>query len=602
MTMHKYRTHNCNELSLQNEGSIIRLSGWIHRKRDHGNLLFIDLRDHYGITQIMFTEQNQELRELASHLKLETVITVTGKVVKRSIDSINQKINSGEIEVIASEINIESSAENLPLIVSSNEAEEAEMIRLKYRFLDLRRQKLHQNIILRSKVINHIRKLLTEANFLEITTPILTSSSPEGARDFLVPSRLHHGKFYALPQSPQQFKQLLMVAGFDRYFQIAPCFRDEDTRADRSFEFYQCDIEMSFVTEEDIFSVIEPVLYDIFVKFSKTGYNVSSLPFVRIPYHEAMLKYGTDKPDLRNPLIIGDVTDIFKNLSENIITSNIKDKSFIVRAISAPNISTKPRSFFQKSEEFAKNQGSKGLGYIIFTEEGEAKGPLVKFFTDNLLAELREKLGANNGDVIFFISDEANKAAYIAGKIRDYLAQELDLIEKNSFKFCWITDFPFYEINNQTGKIDFSHNPFSMPRGGLAALQNAKNIDDLLAIKAHQYDIVCNGIELSSGAIRNHKPEVMYEAFKITGYSKQEVEEKFGGMLNAFKFGAPPHGGLAPGIDRIIMLLAETPNIREVIAFPLNQQGEDLLMNAPSHVDNRQLKELAIAIKEDKKT
>ncbi|WP_341789547.1 aspartate--tRNA ligase [Rickettsia endosymbiont of Polydrusus tereticollis] len=591
--MHKYRTHNCNELQITHVGEEVKLSGWIHRRRDHGNLVFIDLRDHFGVTQLVFTDQNPELMDEASRLRYESVITITGKVVARSEDTINDTLTTGQIEILVKEFIIESAAETLPFVINIDK-EAPEETRLKYRFLDLRREKLHNNIILRSQIISHIRYLMTQRGFTEFQTPILTASSPEGARDFLVPSRLHPGKFYALPQAPQQFKQLLMVSGFDRYFQIAPCFRDEDARADRSpGEFYQLDIEMSFVTQEDVFYTVEPVMHELFTKFSDK--KISSLPFIRIPYHEAMLKYGSDKPDLRNPIIIADVTEIFKDSNFTIFKENIK-KGSIVRAIPAPKAASLPRSFFDKMIDFAISEGAGGLGYIQFSDSGEAKGPVAKFLTKEQLETLKATANIENGDAVFFSSDKKDKAAKLAGKVRIKLAEELDLLKKDCFEFCWITDFPFYELNEETGKVDFSHNPFSMPQGGLEALENAKTTQELLAITAYQYDIVCNGIELSSGAIRNHKPDIMYKAFAIAGYSEEEVDKRFGGMIRAFKFGAPPHGGIAPGIDRIVMLLADAANIREIIAFPLNQQAEDLLMNAPNYVEEKSLKELNIAL------
>ncbi len=591
--MHKYRTHNCNDLNISNVGETVKLSGWVHRRRDHGNLLFIDLRDHYGITQVLFTDQDASLMDSASRLRFESVITIVGKVTARSLDAINPDLNTGQIEVIASSYELESAADMLPFSVNSDQ-ETPEETRLTYRFLDLRREELHNNIILRSKIIAEIRKLMIDQGFQEFQTPILTASSPEGARDFLVPSRLHPGKFYALPQAPQQFKQLLMVSGFDKYFQIAPCFRDEDARADRSpGEFYQLDVEMSFVTQDDVFAAIEPVMHNIFTKFSDK--SVSDFPFVRIPYIDAMLKYGSDKPDLRNPIEISDVTSVFADSDFTIFRENIK-KGSIVRAIPVPKGTNQPRSFFDKMTEHAINEGASGLGYIQFTEDGSAKGPVAKFLNESKISEIKSicKIGAM--DSVFFSCDIELKAAKLAGKVRAKVAEELGLIEQNCYKFCWIVDFPFYELNEETNQIDFSHNPFSMPQGGLDVLENAKTKDDLLAIKAFQYDIVCNGVELSSGAIRNHKPELMYKAFEIVGYSKKDVDEKFGGMIRAFKFGAPPHGGIAPGIDRIVMLLADAPNIREIIAFPLNQRAEDLLMNAPSYVADKQLKELNILL------
>jgi aspartyl-tRNA synthetase len=591
--MHKYRTHNCSELQIAHVGVEVKLSGWVHRRRDHGNLVFIDLRDHFGVTQLVFTDQDPKLMDEASRLRYESVITVTGKVIARSDDTINDTLTTGQIEILVKEFIIESSAETLPFVINI-EKEAPEDARLKHRFLDLRREKLHSNIMFRSQIISHIRYLMTQKGFTEFQTPILTASSPEGARDFLVPSRMHPGKFYALPQAPQQFKQLLMVSGFDRYFQIAPCFRDEDARADRSpGEFYQLDIEMSFVTQEDVFNTVEPVMYELFTKFSDK--KVSPPPFIRIPYHESMLKYGSDKPDLRNPIIIADVTEIFKDSNFTIFRENIK-KGSIVRAIPAPKASSLPRSFFDKMVDFAISEGAGGLGYIQFNESGEAKGPIAKFLSVEQLEALKVAANIGNGDAVFFSSDKKDKAAKLAGKVRIKLAEELDLLKKDCFEFCWITDFPFYELNEETGKVDFNHNPFSMPQGGLEALENAKTTEELLAIPAYQYDIVCNGIELSSGAIRNHKPELMYKAFARVGYSEEEVDKRFGGMIRAFKFGAPPHGGVAPGIDRIVMLLASATNIREIIAFPLNQQAEDLLMNAPNYVEEKALKELNIAL------
>ncbi|MCC8417220.1 MAG: aspartate--tRNA ligase [Rickettsia endosymbiont of Bryobia graminum] len=590
--MHKYRTHNCNELRLENVEEIVKLSGWVNRRRDHGNLVFIDLRDHFGITQLLFTDQNLRLMDEASRLRYESVITITGKVVARTAGTTNDSLATGKIEILVDKFIIESNAAPLPFLVNSDQ-ETPEETRLKYRFLDLRREKLHNNIILRSQIITHIRHLMTDSGFTEFQTPILTASSPEGARDFLVPSRLHPGKFYALPQAPQQFKQLLMVSGFDRYFQIAPCFRDEDARADRSpGEFYQLDIEMPFVTQEDIFNTIEPIMYEIFTKFSN---KKISKPFVRIPYDESMLKYGSDKPDLRNPIIISDATELFKDSNFAIFKENIKNGS-VVRAIPAPKAASLPRSFFDKMTEFAILEGAKGLGYIQFFEDGSAKGPIVKFLTPQQLENLKSLANLQNGDAVFFASDKINIAAKFAGKLRTKLGKDLQLIAKDCFEFCWITDFPFYELNEETGKIDFSHNPFSMPQGGMEVLKSSKTVDELLSIKAYQYDIVCNGVELSSGAIRNHKPEIMYKAFDIAGYSTEDVDSKFGGMIRALKFGAPPHGGIAPGIDRIVMLLTDSSNIREIIAFPLNQQAEDLLMKAPNYVEPRALKELNINI------
>ncbi|MFK7974141.1 MAG: aspartate--tRNA ligase [Rickettsiaceae bacterium] len=591
--MHKFRTHHCNELNKSNVGQKVKLSGWVHRRRDHGNLLFIDIRDHYGITQLVFTDQDLDLKNKASYLRYESVITIEGSVVARTDAAINDSMDTGEIEISVEKYSLESESEMLPLIVNT-EQDAPEDTRLKYRFLDLRREKLHKNIMLRSNIIAELRKMMIDSGFTEFQTPILTASSPEGARDFLVPSRLHPGKFYALPQAPQQFKQMLMMSGFDKYFQVAPCFRDEAARADRSpGEFYQLDIEMSFVTQEDIFAAIEPVMFKIFSQFSQK--KVSKPPFARIPYYESMLKYGTDKPDLRNPIQIVDVTHVFKDSNFAIFRDSIK-KGMVVRAIPAPNVTAKSRKFFDEIVNFAISEGAGGLGYIQFTENGEAKGPVAKHLTVEQLQQLKENASVQNGDALFFACDNALEAAKMAGKVRIRLGNELDLIKNDCYEFCWITDFPFYEINEETKQIDFSHNPFSMPQGGLQALSDAKTTEDLLKIKAFQYDIVCNGIELSSGAIRNHQPELMYKAFSIAGYSKEDVDREFGGMIKAFKFGAPPHGGIAPGIDRIVMLIADTVNIREIIAFPMNQQAEDLLMNAPNTVGKKQLQELNIML------
>jgi aspartyl-tRNA synthetase len=584
--MHAYRSHTCGVLRPSDAGQTVRLSGWIHRKRDHGNLVFIDLRDHYGVTQCVL-DISHPLFKQVEQTRVESVVTITGKVVKRTPETVNSKLPTGEIEVKIEDYLLQSAADVLPLQVNSDE-DYGEDIRLRYRFLDLRRDKVHRNIVLRSKVISSVRRRMIDQGFTEFQTPILTSSSPEGARDFLVPSRMHPGKFYALPQAPQQFKQLLMVAGFDRYFQIAPCFRDEDSRADRSpGEFYQLDFEMSYVTQEDVFNTIEPVLHGIFEEF-KEDRTVSAMPFPRIPFDESMLRYGSDKPDLRNPIKISDVTEIFRGSGFGIFAKAVEMGS-VVRAIPAPGAATKPRSFFDKLNDWAKVQGAAGLGYVIFEAAG-AKGPIAKNLDEARLAQLRETAGLKDGDAVFFSCDKKLPAAKFAGQVRTRLGEELELIDQRRFEFCWIVDFPMYEMNEDTGQVEFSHNPFSMPQGGMDALLK----QDPLTIKAFQYDIVCNGVELSSGAIRNHLPEIMYKAFEIAGYPASEVENKFGGMLNAFKFGAPPHGGSAPGIDRIVMLLAEEKNIREVIAFPLNQKAEDLLMQAPTEVPAARLKELHI--------
>lgn len=595
--MTKYRTHTCGELSAANVGQIVKLSGWVHRRRDHGGLAFIDLRDHYGITQCVI-DSDETLTNQIAHLHYESVITVSGIIVARSQDARNTHMATGDIELRIQTFYLESDADVLPIQVNCDK-EFPEETRLRYRFLDLRREKLHNNIILRSKVIAAIRAKMHEQNFIEFQTPILTASSPEGARDFLVPSRVHPGKFYALPQAPQQFKQLLMTSGFDRYFQIAPCFRDEDARADRSpGEFYQLDIEMAFVTQEDVFAAVEPVMRSIFTEFSSK--KVTASPFLHISYSDAMLKYGCDKPDLRNPIIISDVTEIFRDSEFTIFRENIK-KNAIVRAIPAPNTAELPRSFFDKLIAFAQENGAAGLGYISFNKDGSAKGPIAKFLTPEQLEKLKEIAGIANGDSVFFASDQSSKAIKLAGQVRIKLGEELALIDHDQFAFCWIVDFPFYEWNEDEGKIDFSHNPFSMPQGGIEVLNQAKTKEDLLNIKAYQYDIVCNGIELSSGAIRNHKPELMYKAFELVGYNKDVVDDRFRSLITAFKYGAPPHGGIAPGIDRMVMLLADEKNVREVIAFPMNQQAQDLLMNAPANVDEKQLRELHIQLRKPAK-
>jgi aspartyl-tRNA synthetase len=586
--MHRYRTHTCGELRIGNAGQSARLSGWVHRKRDHGNLLFIDLRDHYGLTQCVI-EASSPLFAEVEKARPESVITVTGTIEKRTADTINSELPTGEIELRIAEYRMESEADVLPIQVAGD-AEFPEELRLRYRFLDLRRDKVHANIVLRNKVIASIRRRMTDAGFMEFQTPILTASSPEGARDYLVPSRIHPGKFYALPQAPQIFKQLLMVSGFDRYFQIAPCFRDEDARADRSpGEFYQLDLEMSFVTQDDVFAAIEPVMAGVFQEFGKDR-PVTPLPFPRIPYRESLLKYGTDKPDLRNPLVIVDVSEVYAGSNFGLFAKIVAGGG-VVRAIPAPGAAAQPRSFFDKLNDWARAEGQGGLGYIVF-KDGEAQGPIARNLEPERAAKIKQAAGLKDGDAVFFVAGaKADKAALFAGQVRTRLCTELGLLDANRFAFCWIVDFPMYEYNEEAKQIDFSHNPFSMPQGGLEALQTKDPLD----ILAFQYDIVCNGVELSSGAIRNHKPDIMYKAFEIAGYKKEEVEERFSGLLNAFKFGAPPHGGSAPGIDRIVMLLADEPNIREVIVFPMTQQAEDLLMGAPATIPPARYKELHIA-------
>jgi aspartyl-tRNA synthetase len=585
--MHAYRTHTCGQLRSSHTGQSVKLSGWVYRKRDHGNLLFVDLRDHYGVTQVV-VDRDSSAFALIEGLKLESVIAVEGQVLSRGAAQINPDLPTGEIEVKATTVVLLSEASELPFPIFGN-AEYPEEIRLRNRFLDLRREKLHANIALRSEVIASLRRRMIEAGFTEFQTPILTASSPEGARDFLVPSRVHHGKFYALPQAPQMFKQLLMVAGFDRYFQIAPCFRDEDARADRSpGEFYQLDFEMSFVTQDDVFAAIEPVLHGVFDEFSK-GRGVTPPPFPRITYKDSMLKYGSDKPDLRNPIEISDVTEIFRGGPFAVFAKSI-EAGAVVRAIPAPEAGTRARSFFDSANQWAKDEGFAGLAYINF--KGGEGGGIAKNIGPERVAQLvaQMKLGPNDG--VFFACDRPGNAAKLAGMVRTRVGTELDLIEKNTFKFCWIVDFPMYEWDEIEQRVIFSHNPFSMPQGEMEALEKKDPLD----ILAYQYDIVCNGIELSSGAIRNHKPEIMYKAFEIAGYDRSVVDEKFKGMINAFKYGAPPHGGSAPGVDRIVMLLADEPNIREVILFPMNQRAEDLMMGAPSFVSEKQLRELRIAI------
>ncbi len=589
--MSKYRTNTCGELTLKNKDQTIKLSGWINKKRDHGNLLFLDLRDHYGLTQCVIDKGKKIFKEIEK-LPLETVLQIEGKVLAREKETINKNLNTGEIEVGIEKFKILSRTKELPLPVFSDQ-EYSEEIRLKYRFLDLRRNKIHNNIILRSKIISFIRSEMQKYGFLEYQTPILTSSSPEGARDFLVPSRLNPGKFYALPQAPQQFKQLIMVSGFDKYFQIAPCFRDEDARADRSpGEFYQLDLEMSFVEQEDVFKIVEELFVNLFKKFSSKKLLHEKFP--RIPFNEAMLKYGSDKPDLRNPLEIVEITEIFKRDDINFeIFKKLVIKGSIVRGIVTKNTSEKPRSFFDGIDKWAKDEGSSGLAYFSLENSDKliAKGPVGKFFSEESLKEIMTKMNAEVGDTIFMSCGNKSEVEKLLSNARNKIANELNLIDENVFSFCWVVDYPMFEIDENTKKIEFSHNPFSMPQGDTDNL----DLSEPLKLKAFQYDIVCNGIELSSGAIRNHKPDLMYKLFEIAGYSKETVDEKFSGMINALSYGAPPHGGIAPGIDRIVMLLAEEKNIREVTMFPMNQNAQDLMMNAPSEVDEYQLKELNIS-------
>ena len=588
--MHAYRTHDCGRLRREHVGARARLSGWVHRKRDHGNLLFVDLRDQFGVTQCV-VERDGAHFAAAEAARPESVVTVTGVVVARSADTVNPRLATGEVELRIADFAVQSSAEVLPMQVAGDEPY-GEETRLRYRFLDLRRAPMQRNLMLRSAVVADIRRRMIESGFTEFQTPILTSSSPEGARDFLVPSRLHPGRFYALPQAPQQFKQLVMVSGFDRYFQIAPCFRDEDARADRSpGEFYQLDVEMAFATQEDVFAAIEPVLHGVFEEFGG-GRPVTPPPFPRIAWADAMLKYGTDKPDLRNPLVIADATRAF--LMDGVTFKafrNAVDKGAAVRAIPAPGAAAQPRSFFDRLNDWAREEGAPGLGYIVFDPaDGAGKGPIAKFLPPEAQAAIREAAGAGAGDAVFFVCMKPDEAAALAGRARVRIAEALDLVEKDVFRFCWTVDFPLYERDGETGEIGFSHNPFSMPQGGMEALENRDPLD----ILAWQYDIVCNGVELSSGAIRNHRPDIMVKAFGIAGYAPAEVEARFGGMLRAFRYGAPPHGGIAPGVDRIVMLLAGEPNIREVILFPMNQRAEDLLMGAPGEVSDAQLRELHI--------
>ena len=587
-----YRTHTCGELRREQVGETVRIAGWIHSVRDHGGVIFIDLRDHYGITQVVIDPECAFYQAL-ERWRVETVVRFDGTVVARTESTINPKLATGEIEVRASDMEILGEAEVIPFQIAKDDGA-PEAMRLKYRFLDLRREELHKNIMLRSRVIAEMRRYMTAQGFNEFQTPILTASSPEGARDYLVPSRLHPGKFYALPQAPQQFKQLLMVAGFDRYFQIAPCFRDEDARADRSpGEFYQLDVEMSFVEQDDIFAVIEGLLADVFGKFSEKEFTRP--PFPRIPYREAMRRFGSDKPDLRNPLEMIDVSELFRNCEFKAFAGTVAAGG-VVRAIRAPQVAGKPRKFFDDMIKFAQENGAKGMAYIIWTG-GEEKSPIAKFLSREILDGLKSAGQVEEGDALFFLADQEKLVQKIGGAVIPELGRQLGLIDPNVYKFCWIVDFPMFEEDEETGATVFSHNPFSMPQGGMEALWNKNPLDVL----AYQYDIVCNGIELSSGAIRNHRPEIMYKAFEIAGYDRSVVDEKFGGMINAFRLGAPPHGGIAPGVDRMVMLLADEPNIREVIAFPFNQQAQDLMMNAPAEVTPKQLRELHLEVKLPKK-
>src|SRR3954465_14464682 len=594
--MHAYRTHTCADLRKSDVGETIRLSGWVHRKRDHGHLLFVDLRDHHGITQIV-TDTDSAAFKTLDRIRVESVVTIDGEVVARSPETVNPNLPTGQIEIHAEAVTIQSAAAELPMPVFG-EQDYPEDIRLKYRYLDLRRERLHANIVLRSAVIASIRRRMVEQGFTEFQTPILTASSPEGARDYLVPSRVHPGKFYALPQAPQMFKQLIMVAGFDRYFQIAPCFRDEDARADRSpGEFYQLDLEMSFVTQQDVFEAVEPVMRGVFEEFS--GGKTVTPKFPLIPYKDAMLKYGTDKPDLRNPLVISDVTEEFNEASVTFNAfKNLIKAGGVVRAIPGPAAAAQPRSFFDKLNDWARqDMGAPGLGYIVFDADG-GKGPIAKFIPPDVQAKIMAKAGVGAGDVVFFAAGKPAAAARLAGAARTRIGEELGLIAKDRFEFCWIVDFPMYEWNEEEKKIDFSHNPFSMPNMALEEFLalDPSDRETILSLKAIQYDIVCNGIELSSGAIRNHRPEVMRKAFAIAGYGEDTLEQKCGGMLHALSLGAPPHGGIAPGIDRIVMLLCGEENLREVVLFPMNQRAEDLMMGAPAEVTPRQLRELHIRL------
>jgi aspartyl-tRNA synthetase len=585
--MHPYRTHRCGDLRQSDVGSEVRVSGWVHRKRDHGQLLFIDLRDHAGLTQLVFQPGTAPFAA-AEGVRVESVVTVTGRVVARTAETVNPALPTGEVELVVDAFALDSPAETLPLQVNTDR-DYPEETRLKYRFLDLRRERMQRNIVLRSQVIASIRRRMIEQGFTEFQTPILTASSPEGARDFLVPSRLHPGKFYALPQAPQQYKQLYMISGFDRYFQIAPCFRDEDARADRSpGEFYQLDIEMSFVTQEDVFGAVEPVMHGLFTEFS--DWQVTPAPFPRISFADAMLRYGTDKPDLRNPVLITDATEVFRGSGFKVFAGAIEEGA-VVRAVPAPGAVGRPRSFFDQMVTFAQSLGAPGLGWVALAD-GEAKGPIAKFLDPARMAALRAAAGVAEGDAVFFVCDQPGPAAKLAGQVRTRIGEELGLVAQRCYRFCWIVDFPMYEWDEEAKAVTFSHNPFSMPQGGMAALQE----QDPLTILAYQYDIVCNGVELSSGAIRNHRPDIMAQAFDLAGYGREVLEEKFGGMFRALHYGAPPHGGIAPGVDRIVMLLADTPNLREVTAFPLSQRAEELLLGAPGMVGEKQLKELNIQL------
>jgi aspartyl-tRNA synthetase len=589
--MHAYRTHTCGQLRASDVGQTVRLSGWVHRKRDHGGVLFVDLRDHHGVTQVVADVDSPALPVL-DRLRVESVVTIDGLVKARAEGTTNPNLATGEIEVFAREVTVQSAAAELPMPIAG-EADYPEEIRLKYRYLDLRREHMHRNIMLRSSVIASIRRRMIEQGFTEFQTPILTASSPEGARDYLVPSRVHPGKFYALPQAPQMFKQLIMVAGFDRYFQIAPCFRDEDARADRSpGEFYQLDFEMSFVTQDDVFTAIEPVLSGVFEEFANGRTVTKPGEYPRIPYKEAILRYGTDKPDLRNPLLVTDVSELFKGSGFGLF-AKIVDGGGVVRAIPAPNTAGMSRKFFDDMNEWARGEGFAGLGYAT-RKAGEWGGPIAKNHGNEGMDRIAQAMGTGPDDGLFFAAGTGGDAARLAGAARTRVGEQLDLVEKDAFRFCWIVDFPMFEFNDEQKKIDFSHNPFSMPQGEMEAL----NSKDPLEILAWQYDIVCNGVELSSGAIRNHRPDIMYKAFEIAGYTREEVDENFSGMINAFKYGAPPHGGSAPGIDRIVMLLAGEPNIREIVLFPMNQRAEDLMMNAPAPVSAKQLRELSIKVVE----